>query len=219
MKNTATHLLSGLGIIFILSAAGSAGAQESEVDNTRFPYELTGYVGYQSGGDFEVEGAGQEGDVESEVAYALAMNFRYGTEEQYQVFYSHQPAHVDSSSEFPGGVELDIDYAHFGGTLRLDPGSRLEPYLLGSIGATFMSADFVGAQDESMFSVGVGAGLRVPVSKQFNILLEARAFFTFMPTDGTLFCGSGQTGAGCSLRSTGSVFSQYALMAGASFAF
>jgi hypothetical protein len=217
MKTTAMRRVLGFSTALTLSAASLA--HEPEVESTKLPYELTGYVGYQSGGHFDVEGTDEEGHVDGQVAYALAMNFRDDSERQYQVYYSRQPAHVAPTSAFPSGVDVDIDYLHFGGTLRVDPGSLVEPYIVGTLGATLMSPEFPEAHDKSVFSIGVGAGLRVPVSKQFNILLEARAFFSFLPSGSALFCGSGQTGAGCRLQGSGSTFSQYVVMAGASFAF
>ncbi len=52
------------------------------------------------------------------------------------MYYSHQPTHVVASEAFPSSVDVDIDYVHFGGTLRVAPGTPLEPYVVGSIGAT-----------------------------------------------------------------------------------
>ena len=219
MKATAARIAIGLGTILIVGAADRAHSQEAEVENAKFPYELTGYVGYQAGGHFDVADTGEKGHVDSQVVYALAMNFRADNQGQYQVFYSRQPAHVDATSAFPNGVDVDIDYVHFGGTLRLDPGSLLEPYILGSVGATLMSPDFLNARDKAIFSIGFGAGLRIPVQTHFNILMEARAFFSFLPSGGALFCSSGQTGAGCRLQASGSTFTQYALLVGASYAF
>lgn len=212
MKNTACCLV-------LILAPALARAHDAEVETTKAPYELTGYVGYQTGGDFDVEGTDEDGHVNGQVVYGLAMNFRTDSERQYQVFYSRQPAHIDATSAFPNGIPVDIDYLHFGGTLLVDPGTPLEPYIVGSLGATLLSPQFTNSRDKDVFSIGIGAGLRVPVSKQFNVLLEARAFFSFMPSGGALFCGSGQNGAGCRIQGSGSVFAQYAFLAGAAYAF
>jgi hypothetical protein len=219
MKASATCLVLIFGTALSAGAVQLAHSHEPESENAMFPYELTGYVGYQSGGEFDVEGTTEKGHVEGQVAYALGLNFRADNYGQYQVFYSRQPAHIEAIGPFPNGVALDIDYIHFGGTLRVDPGSLLEPYIVGSIGATSMSPKFPDSHDKAVFSVGVGAGLRVPVSKQFNILLEGRAFFSFLPSGGALFCSSGQTGAGCRFQGSGSTFSQYVVLVGASYAF
>jgi hypothetical protein len=215
MKTTATRLVIGVAATLALSAAGVAHSQSQPQPL----YELTGYVGYQSGGDFDIEGTDEKGDVPGQVAYAIGMNFRADTEGQYQVFYSRQPASVEPNSVFPNGLPVDIDYVHFGGTLRVSPGSPLEPYIVGTVGATLLSPDFPGSDDKQVFSVGFGGGLRIPVRKQFNILFEARAFVSFMPAGGALFCSSGDTGAGCRLHGSGSTFTQYVVMLGASFPF
>lgn len=215
MKTTATRFAIGLGTALGLSAASAAHSQSQP----QSLYELTGYVGYQSGGDFDIEGTDEEGDVRGQVAYAVAMNFRADTEGQYQVFYSRQPTSIEPNSVFPGGLNVDIDYVHFGGTLRVNPDSPLEPYIVGTVGATLLSPDFPGADDKQVFSVAVGAGLRIPVRKQFNLLFEARAFVSLMPAGGALFCSSGETGAGCRLHGSGSTFTQYVVLLGASFPF
>lgn len=221
MKTSETRhsVARGLGASLALGFASLAHSHEAQVDSTKLPFEITPYVGYQSGGHFDIEGTDEQGHVAGQVVYALALNFRGDSETQYQVFYSRQPAHVDANSAFPSGVKVDIDYVHFGGTLRVDPGSLLEPYLVGSVGATLMSPQIPSAHDNQMFSIGIGAGVRIPVRPQFSVLMEGRALISFMPAGGALFCSSGQTGAGCRLHGSGSAFTQYALMVGAAFAF
>jgi hypothetical protein len=221
MKTTKTFRSAALalGAVLIFSAGSVASSREADVEGAKSPYEITPYFGYQTGGDFSVEGTDEKGHVPGHASYALALNFRADTEGQYQVFYSRQPAHVQGTSAFPDGVDVDIDYVHFGGTLRVDPGSLLEPFIVGSVGATLLSSHLPDTQDNQVFSVGVGAGLRIPVRPRFNILLEARAFISFLPSGGSLFCSSGQTGAECRLHGSGSTFTQYAVMAGAAFAF
>jgi hypothetical protein len=209
----------GAGTVLSLGAVSFAQSQELQVESALDTYELTPYIGYQSGGYFNVEGSDEKGHVPSHVSYGLAMNFRADNEGQYQVFYSRQPAHVEATSATPHGFDIDIDYLHFGGTLRVNPGSPLEPYIVGSIGATLLSPNFPESRDNQVFSLGIGAGMRLPVARQFNILLEARAFVSFLPAGGALFCSSGQTGAGCRLHGSGSTFTQYVVMAGAAFAF
>lgn len=219
MKTRQTRLALRVGAVLALGAASFAHAHEAEVDTAKFPFEITPYIGYQSGGDFAIDGTSERGHVAGQVAYALALNFRDDSETQYQVFYSRQPAHVDANSALPSGVDIDIDYLHFGGTLRLDPGSLLEPYVVGTVGATLLSPKLPGVHDNQVFSIGIGAGVRVPVRPQFNIMMEGRAFISFMPAGGALFCSSGQTGSGCRLQGSGSTFTQYALMVGAAFEF
>lgn len=209
----------GLGAVFALGAASVARSQESDVASANPPYELTLYAGYQSGGHLDLADTDAEVYVDGQAVYALGMNFADAEHAQYQVYYSHQPTHVVASEAFPSSVDVDIDYVHFGGTLRVAPGTPLEPYVVGSIGATLLSAQFPGADDEQLFSLGFGAGLRIPLHKSFNVLLEGRAFLSFMPAGGALFCSSGQTGAGCRLEASGSTFVQYTLMLGASFPF
>ncbi len=208
-----------LGAVLAFGGASFAMAGEADGEVTKFPFEITPYVGYQSGGKFDIEGTDEKGHVSSQVAYAIALNFRDNNETQYQVFYSRQPAHMDATSTFPNGVDVDIDYIHFGGTVRVDPGSFLEPYIVGTVGATLLSPNLPSAHNSQVFSIAFGAGLRVPVRPQFNILMEGRAFLSFLPSGGALFCSSGQTGAGCRIQGSGSVFTQYALMVGASFEF
>jgi hypothetical protein len=209
----------GLGALLALGAASVAYSHEPDVESTKFPFEITPYVGYQSGGKFDLEGTDEQGHVPGQVDYAIALNFRDDSETQYQVFYSRQPAHIDPNSVFPSGVPVDIDYIHFGGTVRIDPGSLLEPYVIGTLGATLFSPQLPSAHNSSAFSIGIGAGVRIPIRPQFHVLMEGRALITFMPSGGALFCSSGQTGAACRIQGSGSTFTQYALLVGAAFEF
>jgi hypothetical protein len=207
------------GAVLVLGAMSFARSDPARAETTDFQFEITPYIGYQSGGEFAIEGTDEEGNVPSHVSYALALNIRAESEGQYQIFYSRQPTHVDANSELPSGVDIDIDYLHFGGTLRLDPESVLQPYIVGTVGVTLMSPDIPTAHNNQVFSIGFGAGLRIPVRPQFNILMEARGFVSFLPAGGALFCSSGQTGTGCRVHGSGSTFTQYALMVGAAFKF
>jgi hypothetical protein len=202
-----------------LCAANFTLAQEVGADITKLPFELTPYIGYQAGGEFSIADTDENAHVPGQVDYALAFNFRGDAETQYQVFYSRQPGHMDATSAFPNGVDVDIHYLHFGGAVRVDPGSFLEPYIVGTVGATLFSPNIPSTHDKQVFSVGFGAGLRVPVARQFSILMEARGFLSFMPSGGSLFCSSGDTGTGCRIHGSGSTFAQYALLVGAAFAF
>ena len=71
--------------------------------------------------------------------------------------------------------------------------------------------------DHAAFSLG--AGFRVPVTENFGLRLEARGYLTLIDTDSSVFCASGSFGGVCSIRARGSTFTQFEVMAGASFRF
>jgi hypothetical protein len=59
----------------------------------------------------------------------------------------------------------------------------------------------------------------VPFREHFSVRLEARGFVTLVNPDTAFFCRSDQTGLLCRVRSSGSTFIQYDLLAGAAYAF
>ncbi|MGH8285200.1 MAG: outer membrane protein [Steroidobacteraceae bacterium] len=181
-------------------------------------FEITPFISYRTGGDFEVSSTGEEVDLEDSRTFALALNLRIDEGSQYELFYSKQNTELERGSSL-GSVDVEVEYLHVGGTLTVDDTQRFKPYIVGTLGATRFSPDPPQARDETRFSVSVGGGLRVPFSERFSLRLEARGYLTFVDTDSSFFCETGSFGGVCEVRASGNTFIQYEALAGAAFAF
>ncbi len=213
--------------IAALLAAASANAAERDEDNggeQRAPlpqFEVTPFVGYRLGGDFDVDtGANttQNADLDDHGSFAIALDLRRDEESQYELFYSRQETQLEPDSPL-GPLGINVEYLHIGGTLDVDQDLLLKPYVIGTLGITRLSPEPGRVSDNTRFSVSLGGGVRVPVSQHFSFRLEARGFVTFVDTNSSFFCASGSSGGFCSIRGSGSTFVQYELLAGAAFAF
>jgi hypothetical protein len=190
-----------------------AHAQESDATRRGARFEIAPYIGYRGGGSFKREDSDDSANVDGHGSVALAFNLVLDEEMRYHVFYSRQETHLESSEP------LNIEYLQIGGTVTPEPTFDLLPYVIGSMGVTRFSPHAAGASDETRFSICVGGGLRVPTRSRLELLLEARAFLTFVSASSSVFCSSTAAGGVCALSGHGSAFWQYELLAGASFAF
>jgi hypothetical protein len=181
-------------------------------------FEITPFVGFRMGGDFEVDETDRDVDIEDSRAFALALNWRIDEASQYELFLARQPTELETASAL-GTIDLDVDYLHIGGTVAASTPHLLQPYLIGTLGATLLRPDAPAVGDESHFSISLGGGLRIPVRRNFSLRLEARGYVSFVDTDSAIFCRSDEEGALCAIRARGSAFVQYELLGGAAFAF
>jgi opacity protein-like surface antigen len=212
----AVHVFVALGLLHAVCAQAQDDETSRKPSLTR--YEITPFVAYRIGGDFDVRDSDRDADVDDHMSFALAANLRLDEVSQYELFYSRQATQLAADSP-PGALDINVEYLHLGGTLTLNEEHWLRPYIAGGLGITRFSADAAGASDDARFSLSLAGGLRVPVSERFGVRLEARGYLTFIDTDSAVFCASGAFGGVCSIRGKGSAFVQYEVLAGAAFAF
>jgi opacity protein-like surface antigen len=218
--------VSAAAVAALLACVSVSAAERDEDDGEeqRAPlprFEVTPFVGYRLGGDFDVDvGADttQNADLDDHGSFAIAFNVRRDEESQYELFYSRQETNLEPDSPL-GPLGINVEYLHIGGTLDVDQDAVLKPYVVGTLGVTRLSPEPGRVSDNTRFSVSLGGGVRVPVSGHFSFRLEARGFLTFVNTDSSFFCSSGSSGGFCAIRGSGSTFVQYELLAGAAFAF
>ncbi|HVY82391.1 MAG TPA: outer membrane beta-barrel protein [Steroidobacteraceae bacterium] len=181
-------------------------------------YEITPFVGYRLGGNFDIANSDQHADLDDHGSLALALAVRRDSSSQYELLYTREETQVERASPV-APLDVNVEYLHLGGTLEpeLEGDFPLQPYILGGLGITRFTAD--SGTDDTRFSVSLGGGVRVPVSQRFSVRLEARGYLTFVNTSSAIFCASGSFGGVCAIRARGSTFTQVDLLLGAAFAF
>jgi opacity protein-like surface antigen len=207
--------------------AGVAHAQggmhrDEESTPASYSWEITPFIGYRGGGNFDLEGSptSNKVDLDDHGSFGLAVNlFPSGDKmESYELFYSRQEASVAKNSPL-APFDLNVEYLHLGGTLNFNDELPVRPYISGGLGLTRFSPQTGNGGDDSRFSLSLGGGVKLPVTKHFNVRLEARGFLTLVNSDSAFFCASGTQGGVCAIRVKGDSFIQYELLAGAAFAF
>ncbi|MGH8132862.1 MAG: outer membrane protein [Steroidobacteraceae bacterium] len=204
----------------LLGGGYSAGAvaDESGASTDSLHYEVAPFIGYRMGGSFTLNDTGQRVDVGDHGSFALAFDVQADNGAQYELFYGHQSTLMQGGSSL-APTSIAVEYLHVGGAAALAEQPRVKPYLAGGLGVTRFSPDPTQSRESTRFSVSLGPGVRVPLNSHFSLRLEARGFVTLVNPDTAFFCRSDQTGLLCHIRSHGSTFIQYELLAGAAFSF
>lgn len=180
-------------------------------------FEVTPFIGYRLGGNFQLVDTGQSVRVQDHGSFALALDFRGADWTQYELFYGRQSTSLSAEAFAPTPVR--VEYLHLGGTVALGDSERLKPYLAGGLGVARLTPDSTQGEADTRFSISLALGLRVPVSRHFSLRFEGRGFLTPVNTDTAFFCHSDQSGALCEVRASGSLFFQFDFLAGATYAF
>ena len=223
---TSFRALAG-ALLFGLATVGATVAQaqgmpsrNDDDDGDPMHWEVTPFVGYRMGGDFDLSGATSNStDVNDHNSFGVAVNlFPADDSASYELFYSRQQTSLASNSPL-APFDLNVEYLHVGGTLVLDDELPIAPYLAGGLGLTRFSPQTGPGTDDTRFSFSLAAGVKLPVTKHFGVRLEARGYLTMVESDGAFFCSSGSQGGVCAIRVKSDTFIQYELLAGAVFAF
>jgi hypothetical protein len=185
-------------------------------------FEMTPFVGYRTGGEFEVDnadGTTDSVDLDDDASFGLDLGLYRDANSFYELLYSRQEASVDSSIPDLSGIDVSTEYLHFGGTLLLDHETWYEPYLSFTIGATRLDPKSGGYDSETKFSASLGGGFRFPINERVSAVAGGRAYLTFIGSDTDLFCLSDANGLNCLLKSSGSTYLQFEAQLGLSVRF
>jgi hypothetical protein len=179
--------------------------------------QLTPFAGFRFGGGFTDNATGLDLDVDEGESFGLILDVQATHETEYELFYSLQKTELKGEGVLSGDTlfDLDIHYLQIGGTY-LFPGERVRPFVSGGLGLTYFSPDGPGVDSEIYFSLSLGGGAKIPISKRVGLRFEVRGFLTILPDDTEIFCVS-SGGAACAVRVNGDVFGQVLLLAGISF--
>jgi opacity protein-like surface antigen len=209
-------VLIGLSL-FGLIGARSARAEEVRDTNILPRFELTPFLGYRLGGNLEIMGSSETVHASDHSVFGTELSMRLDEQSQCGLFYSRQSTTTHSIAGL-GRVGLKVEYIHLDAMLTTEYHS-LYPYLIGATGLTRLAVDAPETHDNTLFSIALGGGLRIPVRSNIAVRLEARAYMTFIDTNSSVFCSSGASGGACVLVARGSTFVQYDVLVGAAFAF
>jgi opacity protein-like surface antigen len=178
--------------------------------------ELSVFTGYRVGGEFEDINTGATVKIDEGSSYSVVFDSYLDEYSAIEVLYSYQPTNLKPGGTFSGSkiFNLDIEYFHIGG-IRFYPDEKVTKYVVGTIGATHMSPSRGGLDSETRFSLGLGGGLKMPLTKKLALRVEGRGYGTLFSSDSAVFCSNG----GCNVHVAGSAFWQFEVSAGLSLKF
>jgi hypothetical protein len=199
-------------------AAGSAAADDHD---PRF--ELTPYLGYRIGGEFEQQNGSAKYELDEGNSVGLIFNVvAHDVNTQWQVLYGQQRTSLKMPVSFAPSARLglDVEYFQFGGTYLFDDyGDDTRPFVALTAGVTHFGPTLAGVDSESFFSGSIGGGVQLLQTHRVGVRLEARVFATFVDTDGAIFCRSGPQAGGCAISIHGTALYQFEASAGVVFRF
>lgn len=179
--------------------------------------EITPFVGYRVGGEFEDFTTGATLKLSEEQTFGIVFDKVMAKGSILEFYYSKQASSLTTTDSVTSGslFDVDVEYLHVGGKhyLNREDGT----FLLGTLGATHFSPGTNGLNSETKFSLGLGIGIETGIDKRIGFRLEGRGFATFMDSGGAIFCG-GSSG-GCTILVSGDLLWQVEVNAGISFRF
>lgn len=185
-------------------------------ESVRPPIEIMPFGGFRLGGEFEDSENERDTDIDEAASYGFTLRVRPNAENEWELLYSRQATETESEAGVDP-LDVDIEYLHIGGTYFPSEYSYA-PYVLGGLGVTRLSPKPGELDDETAFSMSLGAGMRFPITEHFALRLEGRAYATFLDTDSAIFCASDGGGA-CAIRASSSTFLQFEGVLGFAFWF
>lgn len=206
-----------LGLVTTLATLTALATEPDEGTPAPLHYSITPFAGYRFGGRLTLGDTNTRLDVLNHLSYGVALDLAADSESQYELFYSRQSTSLSTPSPTPSNTV--IEYLHVGGTVDIGESPRLQPYFVGTLGATRFSPASPVGNDRIYFSGSLGGGLRVPLNRHLALRLEARGFATFFSSHTAVFCRSDQAGGVCLIHSSGSTFFQGDALAGLTYTF
>lgn len=172
--------------------------------------ELTPYIGYRMGGQFDVDDTEATGnksvDLQDSGDWGVDLGIYRDPTSFYELLYSHASEGLDTSDPSLKGVDVTIEYLQVGGTLLFTESEHYVPYLSLTVGATKFDAGG-GYGSETKFSGSLGGGVRFPFAEHFAATLGVRGYLTAVSSDTEFFC-TGSGSVNCLFKTTGSTFFQ-----------
>ena len=171
----------------LLCEARGASAQE------RKALEITPMAGWQYGGTID---GGQGGDVHFNAGWNFGGSLGIQMEPTLTGEVSWSVEKSKAVLRPPGVLpdttlfDVDIHYFQLAGLRDLKEGP-VRPFVLGSVGATMFDPKASGLDSHWFFSLGVGVGVRAPLSERIGLRVQGRFLLPLQFDSGSIFCGSG----------------------------
>jgi opacity protein-like surface antigen len=169
------------------------------------------------GGELNDAVTGESLSFDDTSSYGIMLDMKQAEDSWIELYFSRQQTRLKADQgPFFGDplFDVDIEYYHLGGTYGQATG-RVKPFVVGTLGATYMDPKGAGLNSETKFSLSLGGGVKLYLTEHVGIRLDARWFGTFIGGSGSVFC----SGGACLVNVQGDVLSQFTANAGLIMAF
>lgn len=177
-------------------------------------FELTPYTGYQSKQEFSDQASGHSLKLESTQSEGLIVDVNLAPDTQLEFLYSTAKSALSPEGGGAALTDVKVEYLHVGAIYVYSNG-RVRPFFGATGGATRLSPTAPGLDSDTNFSLGLAGGVKLFLTKNIGLRLEARAFATQVDSDSAAFCNNGS----CRIFYDGDFIMQYTANAGVVIAF
>jgi hypothetical protein len=176
----------------LLGLAAPALAQSDTTNITQENVEIMPFAGWRTGGGLTGDFYGTTHDfgIQSAASYGGALDFNlHGGNFKIEVLYSRQSTNLSSVGfVLPNDYPLTVEYLQ-AGLLQETGSEKSRFYVSVLLGATRFAPQ--GYDSVTKFSASLGGGLKLFPSRHVGLRFDARAYVTFVQTDGATFCANG----------------------------
>jgi hypothetical protein len=198
-----------LGVV----SAAPANAEDASAPPTKF--SVGAFIGYRGGGQGTDTNTGAHYQLAPAQTYGLVADFLVGPYTEVELLWSQQNTRVQQTSPVNAQLfDVNVGYYQIGASY-LFTSEGIQPFMVATLGATYLSPQQSGYQNEIKFSFGLGGGVKVPIGRHFGLRLEARAYGTVLDNNSSAVCTNGS----CIIHVSGSLMWQYEANAGVYIAF
>ncbi|MEN8178341.1 MAG: hypothetical protein ABFS39_06920 [Pseudomonadota bacterium] len=176
-------------------------------------FEITSFTGYRFGGSLEEQDTDNIRDFEEGSDWGVMFGHTANETTRYELLYSYQDSGLADRTDPDNAFDLEIHYLHLGGTVDVSQ-ERWTPFVSGGLGMTHMSPDRYGLDNETLFSLSLGGGLKWYPTSRLGFRFEVRGYGALTESSGNMFCDSG-----CDLQVNGTFLPQYETNLGLIFRF
>lgn len=178
-------------LICLLSATGLLLATTAAAQKV----ELTPFVGFHFGGDFDEEAdifpsSTSEFDLDDTESVGAILGIGITRGLQLELIWSSQETElIEDLGFFGAGQErsdLDLSYYHVGVAYQWNIG-QVRPFVAGSLGVTEIDPARMDLDNDTRLSVGVGGGVKLMFSKNIGLRFEGRVLATDI-SDNDRYC-------------------------------
>ena len=205
-----------IGLLLALPASANFTTQAEKAK----PLEITPFIGYRFGGDFEtiptLNVPTKKVSLTDNASYGVLIAWPYDGGLQGEFLISHYDSDFsvrssDINDNDINRTDVGITYAHIGGNVPVSEAI----WISGGLGLTHLSPDAIALNSETRFSMNLGVNTKIEISKKLSFRIGGRVYGTFFNANSAAFCGP----SSCKLYISSKAWVQTELDAGLTFKF
>ncbi|HKS72712.1 MAG TPA: hypothetical protein VJQ82_05905 [Terriglobales bacterium] len=199
-------------VVALLALRSMVGAQE-QTEPKFLRFDVTPFFGYRTSMTFPVDphvtGTTPRVVLDASPSYGISFGMRPREEDLVEVRWARQDSYIHAEDITPQPPRQRVILDQFHGDFSHEPYIEdwpwwAKPYILGSVGATHVSATNTSF---TRFSFGLGGGIRFYVNRHFGFKVQAEWVPVFADPQVAFICGGGCiVHVGGNLSSQGEVF-------------